>query len=196
MDGVETTRRMRLMPGASTLPVVAMSAHVFKADADRFLAAGMDGYVAKPLTPEALDAALANALQNDTPHASVAAIDRNAFDEDLRKLGSATVQKILDAAQKTIPQRFRQMRHSLDQGVVEPIAALAHATRSSAASAGFEALFLSAGRLEAAATAGLRSEVERHLADCEALYAEARREARRLVAEHPEADQDSLVANR
>jgi two-component system sensor histidine kinase TorS len=201
MDGVETARRMRLMPGAGTLPVVAMSAHVFKTDADRYLAAGMDGYVAKPLTPEALDAALANVLPNDAPRTSVAAIDRKAFDEDLRRLGSAMVRKILDAAQKTIPQRFRQMRHSLDRGVVEPIAALAHATRSSAAAAGFEALFLSAGRLEAAATGGSRPEVERYLAESEALYAEAMREARRLVAEHPEAKypesgQDSLVANR
>jgi len=196
MDGVETMRRMRLARGASRLPVVAMSAHVFKADADRYLAAGMDGYIAKPITPEALEAAIAKALPGDHEQAAPAAIDRRAFDDDLRKLGSATMRKILDAAEKTIPQRFRQMRHSLAQGAVEPVAALAHATRSSAASAGFEALFLNAGRLEAAAKAGDGIAAERHLADCEENYAAAMREARSLVTDDTDVAQDSLVANR
>ncbi|MBX3583367.1 MAG: response regulator [Rhizobiaceae bacterium] len=198
MDGVETTKRMRMVPGAGTLPVVAMSAHVFKADAEHYLAAGMDGYVAKPLTPEALDRALANAMPNKAASVSRATIDREAFDEDLRKLGSPTVQKILDAAQKTIPQRFEQIRLNLDRGTIEPIVALAHATRSSAAAAGFAALFLSAGRLEEAAADQKRTEIERHLAECQALYAEAMREALRLVAGYPgaKADHDGLVANR
>lgn len=196
IDGVETMRRMRLIQGAARLPVVAMSAHVFKADIDRYLSAGMDGYIAKPLTPEALEAAIAKARPGSAALEPSAALDRKSFDDDLGKLGSVAMRKILDAAERTIPQRFRQMRHSLDSDAIEPIAALAHATRSSAAAAGFEALFVSAGRLEVAAKAEDAAGVARHLADCEAGFAEAIREARLLLAVDGEAAQESLVANR
>jgi HPt (histidine-containing phosphotransfer) domain-containing protein len=173
-----------------------MSAHVFNVDVDRYLSAGMDGYIAKPLTPEALEAAIAKALPGGASPEPSAALDRKSFDDDLGKLGSVAMRKILDAAERTIPQRFRQMRHSLASDAIEPVAALAHATRSSAGAAGFEALFVSAGRLEAAAKAGDAASVHRHLADCEAGFAEAMREARGILAADGEAAQESLVANR
>jgi signal transduction histidine kinase/ligand-binding sensor domain-containing protein/DNA-binding NarL/FixJ family response regulator len=61
MDGYETTRRIREGgeggPDPRT-PIVAMTASARAADRDRALAAGMDDYVAKPVTLEALAAAL------------------------------------------------------------------------------------------------------------------------------------------
>ncbi|WP_353117154.1 response regulator [Nitratidesulfovibrio sp.] len=56
MNGFETLRRIRnsMHPGVSpALPVVAMTAHALAGDRDRMLAAGMDGYVAKPIQPVA-----------------------------------------------------------------------------------------------------------------------------------------------
>uniref|UniRef100_B8DIV5 histidine kinase n=1 Tax=Nitratidesulfovibrio vulgaris (strain DSM 19637 / Miyazaki F) TaxID=883 RepID=B8DIV5_NITV9 len=56
MNGFETLRRIRnsMHPGVSpALPVVAMTAHALAGDRDRMLAAGMDGYVAKPIQPSA-----------------------------------------------------------------------------------------------------------------------------------------------
>jgi signal transduction histidine kinase/CheY-like chemotaxis protein len=49
MDGLETTRRIRRNPRHSDLPIVAMTANVFKDDVDRCIQAGMDDHTGKPL---------------------------------------------------------------------------------------------------------------------------------------------------
>ena len=51
MDGYEATRQIRAMelPRAKQIPIVAMTANVYKEDVERCLAVGMDGHVGKPL---------------------------------------------------------------------------------------------------------------------------------------------------
>ena len=51
MDGYEATRRIRALaePRAQTIPIVAMTANVFREDVERCLAAGMNAHVGKPL---------------------------------------------------------------------------------------------------------------------------------------------------
>ena len=58
ISGIETTRRLRALPGLDRLPVIGVSAHAQPQDMAACRAAGMDEVVAKPLTPEALAAAL------------------------------------------------------------------------------------------------------------------------------------------
>jgi len=51
MDGLEATRRIREsgIPRGETVPIVAMTANVFREDVEKCLAAGMNGHVGKPL---------------------------------------------------------------------------------------------------------------------------------------------------
>ncbi|MGH6998338.1 MAG: response regulator, partial [Phenylobacterium sp.] len=56
LSGLETTRRVRAL-GVRT-PVVALTANAFEEDRHACLAAGMDDFLVKPLTPDALRAAL------------------------------------------------------------------------------------------------------------------------------------------
>ena len=56
MDGFAATAvlRARESSTASHLPIIAMTAHAMKGDAERCLEAGMDAYVAKPINPASL----------------------------------------------------------------------------------------------------------------------------------------------
>jgi len=51
MDGYEATRRIRSLdnPHAKIIPIIAMTANVFREDIERCLEAGMDSHVGKPL---------------------------------------------------------------------------------------------------------------------------------------------------
>ena len=53
MDGIATTREVRGGRAAvknPRIPIVAITAHAMKGDQERFIEAGMDGYIAKPFT--------------------------------------------------------------------------------------------------------------------------------------------------
>jgi signal transduction histidine kinase/DNA-binding response OmpR family regulator/HPt (histidine-containing phosphotransfer) domain-containing protein len=54
MNGFEATKQIRLLPGCTTLPIIAMTAHALKGDEEKCLEAGMDGYVAKPINQDRL----------------------------------------------------------------------------------------------------------------------------------------------
>ena len=49
MDGVTALRRLRSEPSTASIPVVALTAFAMKADRERFLDAGFDGYIDKPI---------------------------------------------------------------------------------------------------------------------------------------------------
>jgi two-component system, cell cycle response regulator DivK len=54
MDGTEVLRRMREDAGLRTLPVIALTAHAMAGDRERFIEAGFDDYVTKPILDEAI----------------------------------------------------------------------------------------------------------------------------------------------
>jgi two-component system cell cycle response regulator DivK len=49
MDGVEALRRLRADERTAAIPVLALTAQAMQGDRKRFLAAGFDGYVSKPV---------------------------------------------------------------------------------------------------------------------------------------------------
>jgi CheY-like chemotaxis protein len=57
MDGIEATGRIRLFEAQydrARTPIVALTAHAMAGDGERFLAAGMDHYLTKPLRRAAI----------------------------------------------------------------------------------------------------------------------------------------------
>lgn len=66
MDGYEATAAIREAERDSGRhqPVIALTAHAMKGDREKCLAAGMDGYLSKPIRPQELDEVLEEYLRN------------------------------------------------------------------------------------------------------------------------------------
>jgi len=49
MDGLSVVRAIKADARTSRIPVLALTAHAMRGDKDRFLEAGCDGYISKPI---------------------------------------------------------------------------------------------------------------------------------------------------
>ena len=68
MDGFEATREIRALdiPRAKSIPIVAMTANVFKEDIDKCIASGMNDHLAKPIVLEAVIDKISQYSKNNT----------------------------------------------------------------------------------------------------------------------------------
>ena len=99
MNGVEATERIRALGLPTLPPVVAMTAYSMQTDKDKFMKAGLDEYISKPIRPDEMLAKVATltgfALQTDrvvSPEATIS--DQDALEviservlEKLKKYG-------------------------------------------------------------------------------------------------------------
>lgn len=49
VDGLQLVGEIRQREDAANLPIIALTAHAMRGDRERFLAAGCDGYISKPI---------------------------------------------------------------------------------------------------------------------------------------------------
>src|SRR5260370_23090155 len=72
MDGFAATAAIRQFEARTgkRVPIVGVTAHAMKGDRERCLAAGMDGYVSKPIRPAALFAAIEGVVVDHAPEAA------------------------------------------------------------------------------------------------------------------------------
>ncbi len=161
MDGFEVTAAIRRgeAAGGGHLPIVALTAYAMDGDRERCLAAGMDGYVAKPIRRGALYAAIRGALvgrSEPQPTAEVdwqdgSVFDRQAFLDQLsgrvdraRSLleifleedGPEGLKAVCSAVEKRDASRLRETAHALKGALGAVCAPLAFATAGELESAG------------------------------------------------------------
>ncbi|MBI4514974.1 MAG: response regulator, partial [Deltaproteobacteria bacterium] len=86
---VSRTRRQRAcmltgrtQPNSPRVPIIAMTAHAMASDRERCLAAGMDGYLTKPIRPDVLFAQLDEVVSVRPPGAA----DREQMQMGVRQI--------------------------------------------------------------------------------------------------------------
>ena len=65
LSGLEVTKRLRQMPVFSHTPIIALTAYAMKGDKERFIAAGCDAYLSKPISTRELPGMIAKMLQQN-----------------------------------------------------------------------------------------------------------------------------------
>ena len=77
MDGMEATAAVRAQEKTlgTHMPIIGVTAHAMKGDRERCLAGGMDGYVSKPIRPDALFSELERLVPSFAPETTKAAND-------------------------------------------------------------------------------------------------------------------------
>ena len=65
IDGVEALGRLREDPRTASIPVLALTAQAMQGDRERFLEAGFDGYLAKPVNVVELVNAVEEGCRHD-----------------------------------------------------------------------------------------------------------------------------------
>ena len=157
MGGIEATialRRRELGTGRH-VRVVAMTAHAMSADRDRCLAAGMDGYISKPIDPRALFAAVE---QGGTEPMAVLAGSTTTFDEETlrqRIFGDdALMVELVELFLEDLPARLAAIRQAILEHHAQALYAAAHALKGAATTLSTDALANVAGELEQLGASG------------------------------------------
>jgi two-component system sensor histidine kinase/response regulator len=156
MSGIEATHAIRVRESNSGehIRIVAMTAHAMDGDRERCLEAGMDGYLAKPIDPARLFAAVEQASDSAAAAATVATVTRPAFDESAllaRLSGDAGLMAtVISVFLEDCPARLAAIHNAVTARDNAGLRAAAHALAGAAGNLSATALFVAANALEEA----------------------------------------------
>ena len=181
MDGYEATARIRKSGAGSDVPIVALTANVMPADRQRCFSAGMDHYLAKPISQSALVGILSACLAGNGPATSAGldpatpppghglpAVDHEvlaALSQSVPE-GAAMVRELIDLFKEDTPEQLRTVREAGDRNDGGSLSLAAHRLKSGCHTLGFKVMEALCLDLE---LAGREDRMDEVVASCDRL---------------------------
>jgi PAS domain S-box-containing protein len=211
MDGFEATLeiRRREQSGVKRATILAMTAHAMKGDRERCLAAGMDGYVSKPIHQQELFEAIASLTGDNRPigdgqpigdsqpaggnHSPAAPRPPGASDAGELVFDKLGALEHLAGDEELLSELIHVFLDSVDQQLAELSAAaccgdqaaarrVAHAVKGAASHIGARQVQRAAAAIEASPPGGDAASVQAALAELERIVAHSRSVLRASLA--------------
>jgi CheY-like chemotaxis protein/HPt (histidine-containing phosphotransfer) domain-containing protein len=163
MDGISAVKEIRADGRFADLPVIALTAHALEGDEERFLEAGMNGYLSKPFRPHELYAVVeewtseqaGDTVMNEIERESGPPVDLDSFRETMREAGAEdAVESMLELFLDDAPDRIEALLEAAESGEAETIAKAAHAYKSASATIGATGLAATLNSIEHSAKEG------------------------------------------
>ncbi len=189
MDGLEATREIRAMAGpARAVPIIALTANAFPEDVRACLDAGMNLFLAKPVSKQALVSAILEAIGGDAdsspapgPRARDAACDEHALNTLSEDLGNEGVTEVVNLFIAETRARLQRMgspniepaRLIREAHTLKGAAGTVCAPRLAGLAGALETRLRSGGSMEAGEVDGLASAFDAYVTEvCEVIQLE------------------------
>lgn len=146
MDGLEATAAIRALPSKekSGIPIVALTANALHGESDKCIAAGMNAYLAKPFTEQALYQVIVSVMNPGSENTETGTIKNENMDQTqaqeklydlalVNELARGSQEFISNLAKifiDTVPPTSAEMVTACEQGNWEQVGKLAHKLKS------------------------------------------------------------------
>ena len=174
MGGVEATQRIREAERKTGghIPIIAVTAHAMAGDAKKYLSAGMDGYLSKPVESSLLQAEIGR-LTKAPVHKEKEAVKEkvsNSLDFDQRELLARVdndrelLHDLLRIFKEEFPRQLQVLHEAVGSGDGERVTAAAHTMKGMLLNLAASQSAASAERLEQLGRIGEKSGFQEALA--------------------------------
>ena len=169
LDGIGATKAVRAWEQAAGthIPIIAMTAHAMKGDAERCLAAGMDAYTSKPIRLQELEKTIAKVMgSTDSAAASLAKPERpEAPFDDAMLLASvdgnrSLLREMIRVFLNDLPKRLAEIKEAIGRGDAVALERASHMLKGAVGNFDPKTAFAAVQELEGLARAGQLQNVD------------------------------------
>lgn len=193
MDGLKATKEVRKLANGSNTPIIAMTAYSMEEDRERFLKAGLDDYLAKPIKAEMIIDKIKKwvdfkpievSIDSIADHAEDLAINQNTLNQLAKFGGQELIEATLMEFEEEAEELVKNTELFLNEKDYEKMRGELHTLKGNAGTLGIEKLSKQAAfiekRLKENKFEGLEGEVQK---------------LKTLFQEFKESSQNLLVTN-
>jgi len=162
MDGMTATKAIRALPSPiSTIPIIALTAHTLSGDKERFMAAGMNDYLSKPIDRVATLSCISHWTNLDQTETNTSIIENTEPQKEVELLVDEKVllQLVADTDAEIVPeliklyiedtqQRVQKINTAITNKDVDSLEFETHTVGSSAVAHGNAKLYKLARKIE------------------------------------------------